>query len=184
MFNASKLLVIFGVPSIVSFGFTQMPASANPFSGINDLFNTIDRTVNEVDSTIRQIDGTVRNVSGTIDNLTHTLGLESRDSRGSVSEAGTTNEILDIYQEWYEKLTPPEQEIISWLVIEHARDREVDFNTISSSEWFLQKPLQEQQLISSLFFKLNEIMKAVANEKDRFLTYAFCVNSGSSTCTP
>ncbi|MBD2028198.1 hypothetical protein [Leptolyngbya sp. FACHB-711] len=184
MLNKYKLLVVAGVSSIISLGFAQMPASADPLSGLTNMLNTINRAVGSVDSTVQQLDGTVKNVSGTVDNLTRTLGLQSRGSGGSVSEADTTKQILDIYQEWYKQLNPPEQEIISWLVMEFARGREVTFDTISSTEWFQQKPLQEQQLIGSLVFKLNEITKASANEKDRFLTYAFCVNSGSSNCNP
>jgi hypothetical protein len=47
----------------------------------------------------------------------------------------------------------------------------------------LQKSFQEQQKIASLFFKLSEIIKATEGDKNRFLAFAFCINSGASNCT-
>ncbi|MEQ9356796.1 MAG: hypothetical protein RIG63_29775 [Coleofasciculus chthonoplastes F3-SA18-01] len=59
------------------------------------------------------------------------------------------------------------------------------FETLSTTEWFLQQSMQDQQKIGGLFFKVNQILEGVeetGGERNRFLAFAFCVNSGGQDC--
>ncbi|UBF29340.1 hypothetical protein K9N68_16785 [Kovacikia minuta CCNUW1] len=178
MSRTSNLWIFLSLSSVFLVSLNQKPALAG------DIFTTIDRAINTIDRTINKVEGTVQFATAAVNRLTKLLDIKPTSSGSSVSGNTTTEQVLNIYQTWYKGLSAPEQEIISWLVMEYARDREVTFATISSSEWFMQKPLQQQQLIGGLFFKLNEIVKVVSNEKSKFLSFAFCVNSGGQGCKP
>lgn len=150
---------------------SSLPSLANPFG-------SIERTLNGINGTINGVNGTVNNTTRTIDNLNNVLGIDGRSSNSD----DPTEQVLDIYQTWYKGLSASDQEIVSWLVMEYARNNAVTFETLSTSEWFLQKNLQEQQKVAALFFKVNEIVTATGGEKSRFLAFAFCVNSGGQEC--
>jgi hypothetical protein len=133
-----------------------------------------------IDRTNRTIDGT----TGSVDSLLDRLNLSPDAVSNSVSEAGSTEQVLEIYEAWYGTLSGDDKETVSWLVMQHARNQNVTFETISSSEWFMEKPIAEQSHVSSIFFKLQQVIDSTADDKDRFLAFAFCVNSGAEGCTP
>ena len=146
----------------------QVPASA----GFGDLLNTVDR----VNNTVNRLDRTINGTAYTINSLSNTLGVNA-DS-GSIDASDQTGQVLQVYQLWYEDLAMPEQENVSWLVMQHAQSQEVSFETVSGSDWFLQKTPTEQSQTASNFFKLQNITEATASERSRFLALAFCVNGG------
>lgn len=155
---------------------TQVAVYANPF-------NSIINTINSVNSTIRSLDSTINGTSHTINSLTDTLGISlDSDKANSISEAESTEQVLQVYEIWYGDISPEEQEIVSWLVMEHARNQTVTFDTIATSDWFLQKPVQEQSQVSATFFQLQNIIDATAQDRNRFLAFAFCINSGNENC--
>ncbi|MCG6137059.1 MAG: hypothetical protein MET45_20900 [Nostoc sp. LLA-1] len=145
----------------------QRPASANPFRFLQDINNTI-----------RTIDSTVKTTNTSIQNLSNTLGIQSPGTNSK----DPTQQLLGVYETWYKGLSSSDQEIVAWLVMQHAKSQTVTFETISNSEWFLQKPITDQSQVSSLFFKLQQVIDASAHERSRFLSFAFCVNSGGNNC--
>jgi len=153
----------------------QAAAYANPLQGILD-------TINDVNNTIRSFDSTINGTSYTVNSLAETLGIDISSSSNSISEAESTKQVLQIYEIWYGDMSPEEQETVSWLVMEHARNQSVTFDTISTSEWFLQKPIGGQSQVAATFFKLQSIIEATAQDRNRFLAFAFCVNGGSNSC--
>ncbi|MEN8443877.1 MAG: hypothetical protein ABG776_02570 [Cyanobacteria bacterium J06555_13] len=171
---ASKLRL--GLTSFVSaaciLAFTPISVSANPF---NNILNTI----NGVNNTVNSIDNTINGTRYTINSLSETLGINS-DAAGGGDDP--TGQVLQLYQAWYTDLEPTEQETVSWLVLENAKGQVVTFDTVSSSDWFLQKPVEEQSQVASTFFKLQSLLDASAQDRNRFLGFAFCVNSGNEDC--
>ncbi|NET55427.1 MAG: hypothetical protein F6K47_04320 [Symploca sp. SIO2E6] len=153
----------------------QATAYANPLRGLTN-------TINGVNNAIRSFDSAINGTSHTINSLTETLGIDINSSSGSINEAGSTEQVLQIYEIWYGDMSPEEQETVSWLVMEHARNQSVTFDTIATSEWFLQKPIEEQSQVSATFFKLQSIIEATAQDRNRFLAFAFCVNAGNDNC--
>ena len=153
----------------------QVSVSANPFNGLMNAVNNVNRTVYSLD---RTINGTAY----TINSLSETLGLNLGGGTVDADESDPTGQVLQVYQLWYEDLSASEQETVSWLVMEHARNQAVDFETVSSSDWFLQKPAAEQSQVAASFFKLQNIVEATAQDRSRFLAFAFCVNGGGAEC--
>ena len=169
----NKVWISTGVLVLSTVCFSPMASLANPFGGIN-------RVLNGVNGTVNGVNGTVNNTTRTIDNLNNILGIDGKSSNSNSNDS--TKQVLDVYETWYKGLSTSDQEMVSWLVMEYARDNRVTFNTISKNEWFLQKNPQEQKKAAALFFKVNEIFKAAGNDKDRFLAFAFCVNTGGQKC--
>lgn len=150
----------------------QTQVSANPLRGIIDTVNGVNNTINSVDSTIN---GTTHSVNS----LRDTLGL---GSASAVDSNDQTGQVLLLYKEWYSELPADEQETVSWLVMENARNQNVTFDTVSNSDWFLQKTSAEQSKVAANYFQLQNLIDASAQDRNRFLGYAFCVNSGSQSC--
>lgn len=146
----------------------QVPASA----GFGDLLNTVDR----VNNTVNRLDRTINGTAYTINSLSNTLGINA-DS-GSINADDQTGQVLQVYQLWYEDLAAPDQENVSWMVMQHAQNQDVSFETVSNSDWFLQKTPTDQSQAAANFFKLQNITEATAQERSRFLAFAFCVNGG------
>ena len=146
----------------------QVPASA----GFGDLLNTIDR----VNNTVNRLDRTINGTAYTVNSLSNTLGLNVDED--DISADDPTGQVLQVYQLWYEDLAPADQETVAWLVMQKAQNQDISFETISSSDWFLQKTPEQQSQAASNFFKLQNITEAAAQEESRFLAFAFCVNGG------
>jgi ABC-type multidrug transport system fused ATPase/permease subunit len=177
-FSALLGKVFIGVVSMLLL--TQATASANPFDSINDILNIVDDANRVLDRTNTTIDRT----SGSVDRLFDTLNLSPDTVNTSVSGENSIDQVLRIYEAWYGTLTPNDKETVAWLVMQHARSQTMTFETLSSSEWFLQKPVDEQMQVGNVFFKLQQIIDETVNERERFLAFAFCVNSGQQSCTP
>lgn len=155
---------------------TQAPASAG-------FWNVLD-SINQVTNTINYLDNTINGTAYTLNSLGNTLGLNLSDRQDSINAEDPTGQVLQVYQIWYEELPTADQETVSWLVMQHAQNQSVTFETISNSDWFLQKTPTEQSQVAANFFKLQNIIEATAQEKNRFLAFAFCVNGGGqATCT-
>ena len=150
----------------------QTGASANPFGGIIN-------TINQVNGTINSVDRTINGTAYTINSLRDTLGISGG---GDADENDPTAQVMSLYESWHSDLSPTEQETVAWLVMEHARNQGVSFDTISQSDWFLQKPVAEQSQVAATFFKLQSLLDASAQDSNRFLGYAFCVNAGGGGC--
>ncbi|PZO22230.1 MAG: hypothetical protein DCF25_03260 [Leptolyngbya foveolarum] len=150
----------------------QVPASA----GFGDLLNTIDR----VNYTVNRLDRTINGTAYTVNSLSNTLGLNVRE--GDISADDPTGQVLQVYQLWYEELPAADQETVAWMVMQKAQNQDISFETISSSDWFLQKTPAQQSQAAANFFKLQNITEAAAQEESRFLAFAFCVNGGAGSC--
>jgi len=148
----------------------QVPASA----GFGDVLNTIDR----VNYSVNRLDRTINGTTYTVNSLSNTLGLNSSDTENAVTSDDPTGQVLQVYQLWYEELPAADQENVAWLVMQQAQNQDVSFETVSSSDWFLQKTPAQQSQAASNFFKLQNITEATAQEESRFLAFAFCVNGG------
>lgn len=148
----------------------QVPASA----GFGDVLNSINR----VNSTLNYLDRTINGTAYTINSLSDTLGIDYGSNDGGVDANDQTGQVLQAYRLWYTDLSPAEQENVSWLVMQKAQNQDVSFETVSSSDWFLQKTPAEQSQTASNFFKLQNITEATAQEESRFYAFAFCVNGG------
>lgn len=148
----------------------QIPASA----GFGDVLNSINR----VNNTVNYLDRTINGTAYTINSLSDTLGLDLNSEEGAIDADDQTGQVLQVYQLWYEDLPAADQENVSWLVMQQAQNQDVTFETVSSSDWFLQKTPAEQSQAASNFFKLQNITEATAQEESRFYAFAFCVNGG------
>ena len=148
----------------------QVPA----FAGFGNILNTIDR----VNYNVNRLDRTINGTAYTINSLSNTLGLDSSKTESAVTAEDSTGQVLQVYQLWYEELAPADQETVAWLVMQQAQGQNVSFETVSSSDWFLQKTPAQQSQAASNFFKLQNITEAAAQEESRFLAFACCVNGG------
>lgn len=158
--------------TVCALALIQTQVSANPLRGILD-------TVNEVNSTINSVDSTINGTNHSVNSLRETLGLESSSP---VDSNDSTGQVLLLYKEWYSELPADEKETVSWLVMENARSQSVTFDTVSNSDWFLQKTSAEQSKVAANYFQLQQLIDASAQDRNRFLGFAFCVNSGSQSC--
>ncbi len=149
---------------------SQAPASA----GFGDLLNT----VNRVNRNLNYLNNTINGTAYTLTSLSNTLGLDLSANEGAIDADDQTGQVLQVYQLWYESLPAAEQENVSWLVMQQAQNQDVTFETVSTSDWFLQKAPTEQSQTAANFFKLQDITEATAQERSRFLAFAFCVNGG------
>ena len=151
----------------------QTTALANPFGG---LLNTI----NQVNGTINAVDRTINGTAYTINSLSETLGINSSEAE---AESDPTAQVMSLYETWHSDLSPSEQETVAWLVMEHARNQGVSFDTILASSQFAQMSSTDQSQVAANYFKLQSLLDASAQDSNRFLSYAFCVNGGSTSCT-
>lgn len=149
----------------------QAPASAG---GFGDIINTINR----VNNTVYSLDRTINGTAYTINSLSETLGLNLGSNSDSIDAEDPTGQVLQVYQLWYDGLPAADQETVSWMVMQQAQNQAVTFDTISTSDWFLQKPPAQQSQAAANFFKLQNIVEATAQDRSRFLAFAFCVNGG------
>jgi len=159
---------------------TQTAASADPFGNLGNIINNqIQRSVEDMVN--RGTNAVTTNVEQA---LFDALGLNPSTVNNSAGNTGSDDKVLRIYEAWYGDLSGTDKETVSWLIMQHARNQTVTFETISSTEWFMQKPIAEQSQVASVFFKLQQVIDASANDRGRFLAFAFCVNSGTQNCTP
>ena len=115
-----------------------------------------------------------------MNNLSNILGITPPANNNNSTDS--TAQILDIYSKWYTSMIPANQEIVNWLTTEYAEDRAITFATFSKTPLYESKSKQERLKVSVTFFKFSEVIKAVGPQKDKFLAFAFCMNSGSTDC--
>lgn len=151
--------------TVCALALNQTQVSANPLRDIIDVVDGVNSTIN----------GT----NHSFNSLRETLGL---GSGSSVNSNDPTGQVLLIYKEWYSELPDDEQETVSWLVMENARSQDVTFDTVSDSDWFLQQTSAQQSKVAANYFQLQDLLDASAQDRNRFLRFAFCVNSGSQSC--
>ncbi len=159
---------------------TQTAASANPFGSLGNMIN------NQIQRSLESIvnRGTSAITNSIEQSLFDALNLDPNSVGNSSSTANSGDQIFKIYEAWYGSLSGTDKETVSWLIMQYARNQAITFETISSTEWFMKKPTTQQSQISSVFFKLQQVINASANNRDRFLAFAFCINSGNGNCTP
>jgi hypothetical protein len=171
--DISKIL-----PSLLTIGISIVatePAHANPFGFINDINNAL----GGVNNTVNSIKGTQQNAGSTLGNLTNLLGVSQPANNTS---GDPTSQMLDIYSKWYSNVSASDKEIINWLTTQYAEDTPVNFSAFAKSPLYQGKDAQGKSQASALFFKFNELTKAVGPQKDKFLAFAFCVNGGGKNC--
>lgn len=153
----------------------QAPASAGGFGGLID---SVNNTVNRVNNTVYSLDRTINGTAYTINSLSETLGLNASSNKDSINAEDPTGQVLQVYRLWYDGMPAADRETVSWLVMQHAQNQAVTFDTVATSDWFKQKPAAQQSQAAANFFKLQNILEATAQDRSRFLAYAFCVNGG------
>lgn len=180
-----------GLSGLVLFLSIGQPAQAGPFDEIN-------RTIQGVNGTIRDFRGTVENTGATVNSLRSLLGTPGSGSNSENSsrqsqqqsnsapalDAADMNEVFALYRNWYTAMPTSDRTVVAQLVTAYASGSRPSFSSFSANDWFQQMPLQQQQRAGELFFKFQKIMDTVGNQRDSFLAYAFCVNSGSQSCEP
>jgi hypothetical protein len=168
--NTTKFL-----PALLTIGISlttiTQPAQAN-----FEFLDNINNTLNGVNTTINNVKDTQKNTSATLNNLTDLLGV-----RPPVNN-DPSDQILEIYSKWYASVTPADKEIVNWLTTQYAEDRSITFGDFTKTPLYQSKSEQERLKVSATFFKFSEVIKAVGPQKDKFLAFAFCVNSGSTNC--
>ncbi|MEQ9667289.1 hypothetical protein [Coleofasciculus sp. G2-EDA-02] len=165
-----KLLKFISLSLINSASFGQASVLAFPLDEIDNILDTINDGIEQINRT-----------GETIDQITDFLGIDGDDDEDDAPES-KTEKVFRLYATWYKGLSPSEQQLVSWLTLEYAKNQDVTFNTIASREGFSKKPLQEQAKIGHIYHKFDAIYKAVEADKSIFFTFAFCVNSGSDSC--
>ncbi|MFM2303147.1 MAG: hypothetical protein RLZZ135_554 [Cyanobacteriota bacterium] len=173
--NISKILT-----ALLTIGIsiaTAETAHANPFGFLNDINNA----VSGINNTVNSIKRTQQNTGDTLGNLTNLLGI-SQPANNNADSGGSTSQVLDLYFKWYNNISASDKEIINWLTTQYAEDTLVNFSGFSKSPLYQGKDSQGKSQASALFFKFNELTKAVEPQKDKFLAFAFCVNGGGKNC--
>ncbi|MEQ8756586.1 MAG: hypothetical protein RID09_24140 [Coleofasciculus sp. G1-WW12-02] len=164
--------ISFSLISLVTFW--QASVLAFPLEEIDDILETINDGIEQINRT-----------GETIEQITDFLGIDGDDDEDDDEDddpESKTEKVFRLYATWYKGLSPSEQQLVSWLTLEYAKNQDVTFNTIASREGFSKKTLQEQAKIGHIYYKFDAIYKAVEAEKSIFFTFAFCVNSGSDSC--
>jgi hypothetical protein len=184
---------------LLSAAVTGDRAFANPFGFIND-------TLKSVNQTVESVSNTQKNVNSTQDNLRGFLGLPAGESKngGATGMGGTTSlgptegmaasgsakpaqgdnggSLFGVYADWHQSLPANGKKVLGWLVSKYAEDNAVNFKTFKGSDIYKKLSASDKSQADALFFKFNEVMKVAAPQKDKFLSFAFCLNSGSKTC--
>lgn len=170
-FNLSHLIYF---PLICSVAFGQISVFALPLDELDDILDSIEDGIEIINRT-----------GETIDEITEFLGIDEEDEQEAEtddSEAKQIRKLFTLYATWYKGLSPSEQNLVSWLTLEYAKNQDMNFNLLASRDCFSEKSLQEQAKIGQIYYKFDAIYQAVEDNKSIFLAFAFCVNSGSESC--
>lgn len=90
---------------------------------------------------------------------------------------------IESYRIWYQGLNQEAKEITSWLVFKASLGDFPSLNTITSSEWFQQKPLQQKQHIILIYRESATHIQASAADADSFFKNSYCIHSSGSSCS-
>jgi hypothetical protein len=157
--------------TLLGISFTAIAESARA-----DLFGDLQGGVHQVNETINTGRDIHKSVVGGIDNL----GNLAR-SLGLAPQAPSTD-IFDIYSSWYKSISPSEKEVVNALLTEYAEDKQLSFATFNKSVSYAGLSPMAKSKANVIFFKFKEISVVTAPIKDRFLAFAFCLSSGSTSC--
>jgi hypothetical protein len=141
-----------------------------------DLFSDLKRNVEWVNGTLdnaTELHGSVVRGMNNLGNLARSLGL---------SPQAPSSDIFDIYSSWYKSMSPCDREVVKALLTEYAEEKQLSFSTFNkSADYTALSPLAKSKA-SAIFFKFKEISTFAAPVKDRFLAFAFCLNTESKHC--
>ena len=141
-----------------------------------DLFGDLQRGIREVTKPIETAKEIHKDVAGGITNvgdLARSLGLAPQPA---------STDIFDIYSSWYKSISPSEREVVNALVTEHAEDKQLSFAIFNKSTRYAALSSGAKSQANVIFFKFKEITVVTAPIKERFLAFAFCLNSESTRC--
>ncbi len=171
--NTTKFL-----PALLTIGIS-LTAITQPAQAGFGFLDDINSALNDVNSTLGSVKNAQQSTSVAINNLSNILGIAQPATSNS---SDPTTQILEIYSKWYTSMTPTDKEIVNWLTIQYAEDLPIAFATFKKTPLYENSSEEDRPKIASTFFKFSEVIKTVGPQKDKFLAFAFCVNSGSTTC--
>jgi hypothetical protein len=157
--------------TLLGISFTAIAESARA-----DFFGDLQRGVRQVNETIDTGRDIHKSTVGGIDNLGHLAR-----SLGLAPQAPSTD-IFDIYSSWYKSISPAEKEVVNALLTEYAEDKQLSFSTFNKSASYAALSPSAKSKANVIFFKFKEITVVTAPIKDRFLAFAFCLSSESTSC--
>jgi hypothetical protein len=172
--NTSKI-----IPALLTIGIS-LTAITQPAQAGFGFLDDINSALHEVNSTLDSVKNAQQSTSVALNNLSNILGIAQPTNNNNSTDP--IAQILDIYSKWYTGMTPANQEIVNWLTTEYAEDRPITFGTFSKTPLYESKNKQDRIKVSVTFFKFSEVIKVVGPQKDKFLAFAFCMNSGSTNC--
>lgn len=105
----------------------------------------------------------------------------NRESAGNNPEQ--QQQRIESYRSWYQGLSQEAKEIASWLVFKASLGDFPSLKTITSSEWFQQKSLQQKQHTILLYRESATHIQASAADADSFFKNAYCIHSSGSSCS-
>jgi hypothetical protein len=171
--NTTKFL-----PALLTIGIS-LTAVTKPAQAGFGFLDDINSTLREVNTTIDTVKSTQQNTSVALTNLSNILGIAQPANSNSIDP---TTQALDIYSKWYTSMTPSHKEIVNWLTTQYAEDLPITFAAFKKTPLYENNSEQDRPKIAITFFKFSEVIKIVGPQKDKFLAFAFCVNSGSTNC--
>jgi hypothetical protein len=172
--NTSKI-----IPALLTIGIS-LTAITQPAQAGFGFLDDINSALHEVNSTLDSVKNAQQSTSVALNNLSNILGIAQPTNNNNSTDP--TAQILDVYSKWYTGMTPANQEIVNWLTTEYAEDRPITFGTFSKTPLYESKNKQDRIKVAVTFFKFSEVIKVVGPQKDKFLAFAFCMNSGSTNC--
>jgi hypothetical protein len=174
-FNSISIAALSLLVAVSTVTISSKSAQAGPF----DFIDQINGKAKELNSTVNDLRQTGENTKSAIGNLSDLLGVRKSSTPSS---ADPNVQALGIYADWYKEMSPSEKEIVNVLTTEYAEKGAIDFASFKATDLYKSKPAAQKTKASALFFKYNELIKAIAPQKDKFLAFAFCVNGGGTNC--
>jgi hypothetical protein len=159
----------------ISIALSSTSLLLNSFKAKADIFSDLDR----INQSVNEAKKNVENTGSTLNGLGGMLGIgKNGNNSGSVD---SNTQVLNVYADWYKVMSPLDRDVARMLTTEYAEKGSLDFTTFKATKFYTSSTIEQRQKISAVFFKFNEIVKAV-QQKDKFLAFAFCVNGGSTSC--
>jgi hypothetical protein len=171
-------------------------AVAGPFDFITKPLEDVNKTIEGANDTQKKAKSTSENLRGVLGvsdsnkgtsmesiKMEPSTGMEGNGSSKKTSaNSQPDNDLFSIYGDWYKSLSPSGKKAVTWLTSKYAEDSSLNFKAFKSSDVYKKMNAQDKQKADAIFFKFNEVTKVAAPQKDKFLSFAFCVNSGSNNC--
>jgi hypothetical protein len=167
------------LPSLLTIGIS-LTAITQPAQAGFGFLDDINSALRDVNSTIDTVKSTQQNTSVALTNLSNLLGISP--SANNNNSTDPTTQVLDIYSKWYTSMNPAHKETVNWLTTQYAEDLPITFAAFIKTPLYESKSEQDRPKIAVTFFKFSEVVKTLGPQKDKFLAFAFCVNSGATNC--